>query len=228
MVEFRRLSYQDGMFVRVGDGEREVVASEIDVVVVNATNISRLYYKNDYDPAHTTLPTCWSSTTQAPDELVPSEDKQATRCMDCTQNIKGSGSGYSRACRFVQRVAVVLDGEFDTVYQLQLPATAIFGKGKNNNKPLQEYAKFLGGRGTKTSSVVTTVYPDNSYVYPRLCFKPLRSLVPSELRSVAELKNDPATLQAIARFAAVNTSPFSTEDGFDYKNSKGELSNGKS
>ena len=90
MVEFRRLSYQDGMFVRVGDGEREVVASEIDVVVVNAANISRLYYKNDYDPAHTTLPTCWSSTTQAPDELVPSEDKQATRCMDCTQNIKGT------------------------------------------------------------------------------------------------------------------------------------------
>ena len=142
MVEFRRLSYQDGMFVRVGDGEREVVASEIDVVVVNAANISRLYYKNDYDPAHTTLPTCWSSTTQAPDELVPSEDKQATRCMDCTQNIKGSGSGYSRACRFVQRVAVVLDREFDTVYQLQLPATAIFGKGKNNNKPLQNTLSF--------------------------------------------------------------------------------------
>tara|TARA_R110002153_G_scaffold157635_1_gene309675 strand:- start:1094 stop:1513 length:420 start_codon:yes stop_codon:yes gene_type:complete len=137
--------------------------------------------------------------------------------MDCTQNIKGSGSGYSRACRFVQRVAVVLDGEFDTVYQLQLPATAIFGKGKNNNKPLQEYAKFLSGRGTKTSSVVTTVYPDNSYVYPRLCFKPLRSLVPSELRSVEGLKKDPTTLQAIARFAAINTPPFSIEDGFDHK-----------
>ena len=218
MSELRRLSFRDGGFVSIEDGWQQKVADTVDVVVVNAANVSRLYYKDAYDTNRTAMPMCWSATTQTPDEGVPMSDRQSVRCMDCEKNIRGSGGRLnSRACRFVQRLAVVLDGQFDTVYQLQLSATSIFGRGKNNNKPLQEYAKFLGGRGTKIISVVTRIYVDSFSDFPRLCFKPVRSLTPSELRSVEGLKKDPATLQAIARFAAVNTSPFSIEDGFDHK-----------
>jgi len=218
MVELRRLSFRDGGFVSVVDGDQQKVADTLDVVVVNAADVSRLYYKGAYDTTRTTLPTCWSATTQTPDKEVPAGDRQSARCMDCEKNIRGSGGRLnSRACRFVQRLAVVLDGQLDTVYQLQLSSTSIFGRGKNNNKPLHEYAKFLQGRGTKIISVVTRIYADNFSDFPRLCFKPVRSLTPSELSGVSELKINPVTLQAIDPSRAINTSPFSVEDGFDYK-----------
>ena len=85
---------------------------------------------------------------------------QAARCMDCPQNIKGSGQGESRACRFSQRLAVLLEGAMDTVYQLQLPATSIFGEAKDGKMGMQAYAKYLKAHKTPSIAVVTQAYFD--------------------------------------------------------------------
>ena len=75
-----------------------------------------------------TAPTCWSSDTDKPDDNV--DAPQASRCADCEQNVKGSGKGESRACRYSQKIAVSLEEDMDNVYQMQLPATSIFGDTK--------------------------------------------------------------------------------------------------
>ncbi len=136
---FSRISTGGNVFT-LPDGD---TATSLDAVIVNAAEISRAYYEGVYDSDNPTAPTCWSSDTDRPDKDVPTEDVQSVRCMDCTQNIRGSGSGMGRACRFHQRIAVLLEGELDKAYQLQVSATSIFGKPQNGNTPLQSYAKHL-------------------------------------------------------------------------------------
>jgi hypothetical protein len=85
----------------------------LNVVVVNAAAISRTYYEGTYDPNNTSAPTCWSTDTRAPAADVPAEQKKASRCTDCPMNVKGSGQGDSRACRYNQRLAITLEGKPD-------------------------------------------------------------------------------------------------------------------
>jgi hypothetical protein len=99
-------------------------------------------------------PACWSADGDRPDASVTSPQHQ--RCADCAQNQKGSGQGESRACRFSQRLAVVLENDVaGDVYQLTLPAQSIFGAADNGKMPLQAYAKFLGAHGLPVTTVVT-------------------------------------------------------------------------
>jgi hypothetical protein len=123
----RRISLRGGRFREMVGGEQVNVKSDgfLNVVILNAAKLSRTYYSGAYDAENPSAPTCWSADTQAPASEVPADQRQASRCMDCPQNIKGSGQGESRACRFNQRIAVFLEGNMDEVYQLQLPATSI-------------------------------------------------------------------------------------------------------
>ena len=115
----RRISLRGGRFREMTNGEQTDSSSETDInlVIVAAAPISRTYYAGAYDPQNPLPPTCWSSNTNAPADDVPEDQKQSTRCMDCPQNVKGSGQGQSRACRFSQKLAVALEGKLDTVYQ---------------------------------------------------------------------------------------------------------------
>ena len=69
----------------------------LNVVIVNAAKLSRTYYSGSYDPENPSTPTCWSPDTEKPSSDVPKENIQASRCMDCAMNIKGSGQGDSKA-----------------------------------------------------------------------------------------------------------------------------------
>ena len=144
-----RLSIRGGTFFHHGDA--------VEVVIVNAAKVSRAYFANEFDGENTVAPTCWSEDTQRPDPFV--DERQANRCLDCKQNIRGS-AGQGRACRFQQRLAVVFEDNLEEVYQLMLPATSIFGKTINGHMPLQEYAKHLSKHNTKAVSVVTKIYFD--------------------------------------------------------------------
>lgn len=195
----RRISLRGGRFREIVNGEQVNVKSDgfLNVVIVNAAKLSRTFYKGAYDPENPSAPTCWSPDTEKPSSDVPQDQMQAARCMDCPQNIKGSGQGESRACRFSQRIAIVLEGQMDTVYQLQLPATSIFGEAKDGKMGMQAYAKYLKAHKTPSIAVVTQMYFDENSDTPKLYFKPVRPLEEAELKQALEQKESEDAIKAI-------------------------------
>jgi hypothetical protein len=195
----RRISLNGGKFREFVGGDQVSVSKEdsMNIVIVNAAPISRTYYEGVYDPQNPAPPKCWSADTQAPAPEVEAGNRQATRCMDCPQNVKGSGQGESRACRFAQRLAVALEGDLTKVYQLQLPATSVFGDTKDGKMPMQAYARFLQAHNTPAVAIVTNMRFDENSSTPKLFFKAVRPLNEDELEAVVELKDAPDTLKAI-------------------------------
>jgi hypothetical protein len=195
----RRISLNGGKFREFVNGEQVSVSKEdsMNMVIVNAAKVSRQYYEGNYDPQNPTAPKCWSADTEAPAPEVPADQRMASRCTDCKMNIKGSGQGESRACRFGQRIAVALEGELDKVYQLQLPATSVFGAAKDGNMPMRAYAQFLTAHNTPAIAVMTNMRFDESSSVPKLFFKAVRPLDEEELKTVVEMKDHPDTLEAI-------------------------------
>jgi hypothetical protein len=209
----RKISTRGGEFRKVTpSGEAVLDSNTIDVIIIDANAIARMYYEEAYSESSTNAPVCWSSNTRQPDPDVT--DRQAPRCLDCTQNIKGSGQGNSRACKFSQRLAVVFEDDLQNIYQLQLPATALFGDANRGWMSMQNYAKHLAKHDTQATTVVTRIVFEESYV-PRLRFRPIRVLKTAESSRVAELENDPSTLQAITLDVKPKvTMPFVETDGF--------------
>ena len=232
MPEFlRRLSIRDKKFSELTGGNEIVISHENfrNIIIINAAPISRSYYEDNYDPDKIAMPICWSADTQIPSKDVPEDQRQAARCMDCTYNIRGSGYGSSRACRFSQRLAVVMEGQLDVVYQLRLPATSIFGESKNGNMPMQAYARFLREHNSPAVTVVTQIYFDTDSGTPKLFFKPNRPLEDEELKMVSKMIDHPDTIKCITLdftplFEGTRTSPFESTDGFQFD--KQEMTHG--
>ena len=195
----RRISLRGGRFREMVGGEQVNVKSDgfLNVVILNAAKLSRTYYSGAYDAENPSAPTCWSADTQAPASEVPADQRQASRCMDCPQNIKGSGQGESRACRFNQRIAVFLEGNMDEVYQLQLPATSIFGDAKDGKMGMQAYAKYLKAHKTPSIAVVTQITFDENSATPKLLFKAVRPLSEEELQQAVASKDSEDAIKAI-------------------------------
>ena len=211
----RRLSIRGGQFTDVGGEEQNLIGDSVNVVIVNAAPVSRSYFGNQFDPNVSTAPICWSDDTQRPATKVPEEKIQARRCMDCTQNVRGSGENGGRACRFQQRLAVVFEGNLEEVYQLQIPASSIFGRAHGGKMGMQEYARHLAAHDTSVTSVVTNITFDKDSVVPKLYFKPVRP-VSSELGiKLSEMVVHEDTKRAITSFVPVisEPSPFAKVDG---------------
>ena len=198
-IKSHRISLRGGRFRELVNGEQVNVKSDgfLNVVIINAAKLSRTYYKGAYDAENPSAPTCWSPDTQTPSSDVPKDQMQASRCMDCPQNIKGSGQGESRACRFSQRLAILLEGQMDTVYQLQLPATSIFGEAKDGNMGMQAYAKYLKAHKTPSIAVVTQMSFDENSDTPKLFFKAVRPLNEDELNQAVAMKDSEDAIKAI-------------------------------
>lgn len=195
----RRISIKGGRF-RLMVGKEQVSVSKNDtmnVIVIDAADVMRTYYEGTYDPEKTSSPTCWSLDTRTPAPSVPEDQRQAARCADCPMNVKGSGQGNSRACRFSQRMAVMLEGELDKVYQLQLPATSIFGQADGNKLPLQAYAKYLAEHNTPIQAVLTSMYFDENSETPKLFFKPARMVDADETEALAKHIDGDEVKQAV-------------------------------
>jgi len=197
--ENRRISIKGGKFRQILNGEQVAVSkdNEMSIIIVNAAPIGRTYYDGVYDPNTVSPPLCWSVDTKVPAPEVTEEGKQAARCMDCAMNIKGSGTGNSRACRFSQRIAITLEGKPEEVYQMQLPATSIFGEAEKGNMPMQAYARHLQAHNTPAISVVTEVYFDEDAETPKMFFKPVRPLTEDELELAVIDRDSEAAKSAI-------------------------------
>jgi len=197
----RRISLKGGKFRQMVNGEQISVSkdNEMNVVIVDAAPISRTYYEGVYDPSNPAPPACWSNdtNTKRPAEAVPAETRQASSCNNCPKDIKGSGQGNSRACRFGQRLAIAIEGDLDKVYQLQLPATSIFGDAKGDKYPMGAYARLLSANNAPASAVVTTMYFDEEAEVPKLYFKPARPLNEEELQQILKLQESEETKRAI-------------------------------
>jgi hypothetical protein len=192
-----RLSIRGSVFRKIVNGE-EVGALEgrtLQVVFVKAAPVSRTYYAGKYKEGEVVSPTCWSADGRFPHDDVIASDRQSSNCGDCKMNIKGSGEGDSRACRFQQRVALLLpnaDNEFvsDVPHLLSIPAKSLFGDNKDKLS-MQAYVRKLHAHQTPLAAVVTEMRFDTDSSTPRLFFKPIRPLEESELEIVARLQKDP-------------------------------------
>mgnify|MGYP003633534377 CR=1 FL=1 len=201
----RRISIRGGVFRKVVGGQEiaELEERSLSFIIVKAAPISRTYYAGQYVAGQTNPPTCWSGDTNTgrPGEDVGASDKQSNTCFDCPQNIKGSGMGESRACRYQQRVAILLADQDGTVrsnevYQLILPATSVFGDDKKK-MGLQTYARFLNSQTAPLASVITEIRFDTDSSTPKLLFKPLRPVTQDELKITLDLQKDPEVLKLV-------------------------------
>lgn len=184
----KRISIKGGVF-RLVAGGKEIASVDdrhLDVVIVRAApKVSRIFYAGAYDAEKIVRPDCWSNDGEKPDASI--KEPQNATCMGCPQNEAGSGNGNSRACRFQQRLAVVLANNMEgDVLQLTLPATSIFGKEDGDKRPLQAYARFLAAQNPPVNpeQIVTRMKFDTKAESPKLFFAPVRWLTDDEYPTV--------------------------------------------
>lgn len=162
--KLKRISPRNGMFVRVVNGD---VAGKLKpplrvvLVGVAQANAQRQFYIKSYDPnAEATAPDCWSNDGNKPDASIKAP--QGKTCETCPQNVKGSGSGNTRACRFERRVAVILPDEVGgnnhgDIYQMKFASKSIFGKGAGQVFPLNAYIDYVIANGENIDGVITEI-----------------------------------------------------------------------
>ena len=206
----KRVSIKGGVFRLLSSG-KEIASIEdrhLDVIIVKAApKVSRIFYAGGYDKdAAAAAPDCTSADGEKPDAGV--KNKQSSSCATCPQNIAGSGTGQSRACRYQQRLAVVLANNPDgDVLQVTLPATSIFGKEDGEKRPLQAYARYMAAQTPPVNldSIVTRMKFDTKAESPKLFFAPVRWLTEDEY--------DTAQTQAASKDAekAVAVTPASAD-----------------
>ena len=180
----KRISIKGGVF-RLVAGGKEVASIDdrnLDVIIVKAApKVSRIFYSSSYDADNITGPDCWSNDGERPDPTA--ENKQSDTCLNCPKNQAGSGQGNSRACRYQQRLAVVLANNPEgDVLQLTLPATSVFGKEDGDKRPLQAYARYLALQNPPVNpeQIVTRMKFDTKAEAPKLHFAPTRWLTEDE------------------------------------------------
>lgn len=197
----KRISIKGGVF-RLVAGGKEVASIDdrhLDVIIVKAApKVSRIFYAKSYDGDNITGPDCWSNDGEKPDASI--KTPQHSICANCPQNVAGSGQGNSRACRFQQRLAVVLANDpAGDVLQLTLPATSIFGKEEGDKRPLQAYARYLAVQSPPVNpeQIVTQMRFDTKAESPKLFFKPVRWVTDEEYATVIAQGNSPDAQRAV-------------------------------
>jgi len=196
----RRISIKGGVFREMIGGKEHRASEErfLNVAVVRvAQHNSRQFFPGTYVEGEKTAPVCWSSDGLKPDG--DAKDKQGANCASCPQNIKGSGQGDSRACRYQRRLAVMVENDINSreVYQLIAPATSLFGDGERGKMPLQKYAQHLHAHGTPITKVVTEVRFDTASTQPKLIFKAVRVLTNDEYAAVVEMRDSAEAIAAV-------------------------------
>lgn len=199
---YRRISIKGGKFRQIVGGEQVQVSKDesMRIIILNSSAVSRMYYAGAYDPSSKgSAPTCWShnSNEGVPGSDVPEHNKQAESCDDCPQNVKGSGAGESRACRYSQRLAVLIEGDWKNIYQLSLPATSLFGAADGDKMGLGAYMKLLSSNEVPAAGVVTEMTFDENSEVPKLFFKPTRFLDDDEVEQVVPMVETPEVIDVI-------------------------------
>jgi len=196
----RRISLRGKKFRMVVNGE-EITKSNSDrlnIVVVNGTRyVSRKYYAGAYQQGESLPPDCWSNDGQTPDASI--ELPQHSNCQECSMNIKGSGQGDSRACRYEKRLAVVLADDINgPVYQLALPSKSYFGRSDDNKAmPFEQYAKYIAHQGYNINQIVTEMRMDDDSDTAKVTFRPLSFLSKEQWEVAKRQSNTPEAKSAV-------------------------------
>jgi hypothetical protein len=199
-----RISIRENNFRVIDDDIEELGSSPQKVVIIKAAPVSRIFYATEYSSGGSNAPVCWAADggTGVPSKEVPVDSRQSRTCFNCEKNIKGSGHGTSRACKFQQRIALMLaDDEGvlqpDKAYQLALPATSVFGK-EQKKMGLQTYARLIDSQNALLSSIMTELSFDEDSLTPKLCFKPFRVLEETEFKLVKQMQSNPDTKSLVS------------------------------
>jgi len=208
----------NGTFKRLVNGEQigAAVRSSMEFIIVDLLpNVSRVYYREKFDPnKEATLPNCWSNLGDKPENNAP--DAQHSNCATCPMNVKGSGENGGKACRYQRRIAVLIAGDpTGEVYQFNIPAKSLFGKGTDNTHPFEQYVKFLLANGESPDTVVTKVFYDDNADTMELLFSPRRTLSDAEYQLVvaaqAQAETSNYTKITVAQADGVTRAPAKTE-----------------
>lgn len=184
----------NGTFKRIVNGEQvgNAVRGDISVIILNALpSPSRVFYADKYDPSkEATLPNCWSNDGVTPEANAP--DIQAANCMNCEQNIKGSGENGGRACRYQRRIAVLLAGDTSgDIYQFNVPAKSLFGKGTGNVHPFESYTRYVTSNNEALDNIVTKISFDVESSTMELNFSAERIISDDEYEIVKTARTKP-------------------------------------
>jgi hypothetical protein len=155
---------KNGIFRKVVGGEEMgKVKGPINTIIVNASpHVGRIFYAKAWSPdAEPTAPDCFSNDGKVPD--AGAANPQSDRCDTCPNNIKGSGQGNSKACRYSRRLAVLLEEDFGTtlegrVYQMNLASKSLFGDSPSDKVHMFEsYVKYVQNNGKNIDHLVTSI-----------------------------------------------------------------------
>jgi hypothetical protein len=211
-----RISIRNGVFRQVVGGQEMAVMEDraINIVIVAAApHTSRTYFKGEFVAGSNDQSDCSSDAGIVPDKGA--RNPQHTECATCPKNIKGSGQGDSKACRYSRRIGVLLEGDLNgDVYSVSLPAMSIFGKGENSKLPLEAYARHLAGHKLSTTAVVTEMrfdIQDAKASAPKLVFKALRPLTEEEYSLAIDRSKSIEAALSVAPLLLSTPSPASKE-----------------
>ena len=183
----KRIVPKNGIFRKVVGGEEMgKLKGDLNAVIVNASPaVSRIFYSKPWSPdSEPTAPDCFSNDGRTPD--AQSANKQAERCDTCPMNIKGSGQGQSKACRYSRRLAVMLEDDFGTalegeVYQINLASKSLFGEsGSDRAWTFENYVKYLASNGKSIDWFVTQLSFNEDNDNQSLLFSPVRHITREE------------------------------------------------
>ena len=195
----KRIVPKNGIFRKeIGGKEMGKVKGDLNVIIVNSSpKVGRIFYAKTWTPdAEPTAPDCFSNDGQAPD--AKAGNPQAARCDSCERNIKGSGQGNSKACRYSRRIAVVLEDDFGTalegeIYQMNLASKYLFGESPTENTHMFEsYVKYLGNNGKSLDWYITRLSFNEDNDNQSILFTPVEHIKRPQYEVVAKVGNTPA------------------------------------
>ena len=199
-----RIVPKNGIFRKVVGGEEMgKVKGAIEAIIVNASpDVGRIFYAKQWSPeAEPTAPDCFSNNGRTPD--AGSTNPQASRCDECQQNIKGSGMGNSKACRYSRRIAVTLVEDFGTslegsVYQMNLASKSLFGDSVGDNThPFESYTKYLANNGKSLDYVVTQLSFNEDNDNQSILFTPVRFITKDQYAVTSKVAVLPETQKLV-------------------------------
>lgn len=176
----KRIVPKNGIFrLMVSGEEMGKIKGDLNAIVINAApKVGRIFYAKPWSPeAEPTAPDCFSNDGNAPDSK--SSNPQSISCNDCPQNIKGSGQGQSKACRYSRRIAVMLEQDFGTnlegqVYQMNLASKSLFGDNVGDLFTFENYSKYLSSNGKSIDYMVTRLSFNENNDNQSILFNPVR------------------------------------------------------
>jgi hypothetical protein len=81
------------------------------------------------------------------------------------------------------------------VYQFNIPAKSLFGKGTGNVHPFESYVKYLGANNEDVDGVVTNISYDLNADSMEFLFTPMRNISDEEYALVQHARLQPETKQ---------------------------------